>query len=274
MGDQLANNPEALRLFFTEDIYLLQQDVMEPEVSGEDTAETNILEKFDIGESAATAALEDDANVVDATLALPLNEVREVKVPMQDLVEASAFLEIPDTNTPRPLPVVEISIPSVHEAAALYNSSVQEDKILVPHSAAAIPDSNATPEINFEYKGKNARNILILVYDEINDVTTAEGRELFKKIVAAKSLSGNDYAILNFASYKDSTFKQLKTFFNAKVLLTFGVSPAHLGLPDYPQHEVIAHEGMQLMFSADLHEVSLDVEIKKALWTALKDMEL
>jgi hypothetical protein len=25
MGDQLANNPEALRLFFTEDIYLVQQ---------------------------------------------------------------------------------------------------------------------------------------------------------------------------------------------------------------------------------------------------------
>jgi DNA polymerase III psi subunit len=130
------------------------------------------------------------------------------------------------------------------------------------------------PELNFAYRGKNARNILILVYDEVNEVTTEAGREVFKNIVKAKNLSANDYAIVNYASYKNSTFNELRSFFNAKAILTFGVRAMQLGISDYPQHAVVTHEGVQLMFSADLHELSMDVNIKKALWSVLKQMEL
>jgi hypothetical protein len=240
MGDQLASNPEALRLFFTEDIYLVQQGA----------------------EESATSPL-------TAVHLVPLS------------------LETSETNTPDPNSIliqenrpaqlqedVEESLPLVQEAASPYTPLLTKAPIDTLNQSDEPQVSSPKLESSFVYLGKNARNILILVYDELNEVTTEAGREVFKNIVKAKSLTANDYAILNYASYKDSTFNELGDFFSAKAILTFGVKPVQLGIKDYPQHTVITHEGVRMMFSADLHELSMDTNIKRALWMALKEMEL
>jgi DNA polymerase III psi subunit len=220
MGDQLANNPEALRLFFNEDIYLLE----EAELA-----------------TAPTAAA--------GSIALTFKEDPAAQIP---------------TLQEQPSPVYTSERDSLRLKEEQAGGELAKD-----------PAGNQSEqEITFSYKGKNARNILILVYDEVNDVTTAQGRELFKNIVKAKELSGSDYAIVNYAGYKDATFAQLKRFFNAKAILTFGVKASQLGLAEYPTHTVVQHEGVQLLFSIDLHQISLDKNIKRALWAGLQQMEL
>jgi len=243
MGDQLANNPEALRLFFNEDIYLLA----EPELS--------------LAQGTVTSAS------AEAEVTTPTEmEVKHVVIPIKIPVA-------PDFKTPAVVPMepkvdVAPSIPSLQEEPApAYGNRASE----MPTAPGVTQTENV---INFSYKGKNARNILILVYDELNEVTTAEGRELFKNIVKAKELSGADYAIVNYAGYKDASFAQLKEFFNAKAILTFGVKASQLGLAEYPTHTVVQHEGVQMLFSIDLHQISLDTSIKRALWAALQQMEL
>jgi hypothetical protein len=176
MGDQITNNLEALRLLFTDDIYLLQEP---------------------------------------------------------DPAYGSAVIEAP----------VEIEVEVV-------------------------------PSPTFVYRGMNERKILILVYDEVNEVTTAEGREVFKNIVKSKELSGNDYAVLNYAAYSTASFAALKEFFSSKVILAFGVSALQLGLDDHPLHRLIEHQGVQMIFSADLHQMSSDKALKVALWACLKEMSL
>jgi hypothetical protein len=193
MGDQVTNNPEALRLLFTEDIYLVQ----EPDpVYG---------------------------SAVPGTVAK---------------VEVVAEVE-----------VVPVEV--------------------VPEGEAVV-----SPLPTYVFRGMNQRNILMLVFDEVNEVTTLEGREVFKNIVKSKDLSGNDYAVLNYAAYPTATFEELREFFGSKVILAFGVSAAQLGLDDHPVHRVIEHQGVKMIFSADLHEMSSDKTLKLALWSCLKQMDL
>jgi hypothetical protein len=182
MGDQVTNNPEALRLLFTEDIYLVQE----------------------------------------------------------------------------PDPV--------------YGSAVPET--VAEAEVAAEVEAVVSPLPTYVFRGMNQRNILMLVFDEVNEVTTLEGREVFKNIVKSKDLSGNDYAVLNYAAYPTATFEELREFFGSKVILAFGVSAAQLGLDDHPVHRVIEHQGVKMIFSADLHEMSSDKTLKLALWSCLKQMDL
>jgi DNA polymerase III psi subunit len=240
MGDQLASNPEALRLFFTEDIYLVQQGTEESPTSP--LGAVHLVPQSP--ETSETNALDPNSILIQENLPAQLKEE------------------------------VEENLPLVEEAASSYTPSLTKTPIEALDQADEPQLSSPKLESSFVYLGKNARNILILVYDELNEVTTEAGREVFKNIVKAKSLSANDYAILNYASYKDSTFKELSDFFRAKAILTFGVKPLQLGITDYPQHTVITHEGVRMMFSADLQELSMDTNIKRALWRALKEMEL
>jgi len=245
MGDQLANNPEALRLFFNEDIYLLA----EPEF-----AVTN--------RPITSSAAETETTTQTDT------EVKHVVIPI-NVPEAPDFKLPAVTSKPRQENVAAATASLQEEPSPAYGNSNGTTK-----QAGVNTSNEAEQEINFSYKGRNARNILILVYDEVNEVTTAEGRELFKNIVKAKELSGSDYAIVNYAGYKDASFAQLKRFFNAKAILTFGVKASQLGLAEYPTHTVVQHEGVQMLFSIDLHQISLDTSIKRALWAALQQMEL
>ena len=199
MSDQITNNSAALRLFFTDDIYLLKED---------------------------TGA------------ALPMAELPTTKA------EPVVTAEIPDL----------ISIPEPLETVA--EKPVEEEPI------------------SFRFVGKNLRNILILVHDVENDVSTDVGKELLRNIVKAIGLTGNDFALLNYAGYPRTTFSQLKASLNSSTLFSFGVTPEQLGLPVMAQHTVVQHEGVKMIFSNDLHQLSSDQLGKKTLWGSLKLMNL
>jgi transcriptional regulatory protein LevR len=241
MADQLVNNPEALRLFFNDDIFLVQQ-----------------------GEEEMFAAQLKPADSQPVNVETP----RANSQPVPNVAIPSISLGKLEEE------VNESIVSLVQEPVTVYKAEVSQELHDELNTVAEKETSNTPVELTFEYKGKNGRNILFLVYDERNEVTTDEGRELFKNIVKAKELTANDYAILNYALYKNSSFNELRRFFNAQAILTFGVNASQLGITDYPQHTVISHEGVKLLFSADLHELSMDSNIKRALWSALKDMKL
>jgi hypothetical protein len=273
MGDQLANNPEALRLFFTDDIYLVQQEAEESFTTAAwamDLADAN--SKASLTKMEGSGIVDVAASMLglpDGVVGLPKSNVN----PLATIAGLPVSIVNLTANEPNEL---EQAIPEntslVQETPISYNAGAEQamDLNLIQETQA----NTLKQEPSFIYRGKNGRNVLILVYDEVNDVTTEEGREVFKNIVKAKNLSADDYAIVNYASYNTSSFNELRRFFNAKVILAFGVNSLQLGILDYPQHTIINHEGVQLMFSADLHELSMDLKIKRALWTALKDMEL
>lgn len=188
MSNQLTNNAEALRLFFTEDIYLVKD-----------------IQRVDFTKN--TVAKSDLARVDD--------EPKEV------------FVEIPEISR---------------------------------------------KQFDFKYLGKNQKQILILVNDNANEVSTENGRELLRKIVKAISLTANDFALLNYANFKEAAFDDLNDFFKCKLVLAFGVGAEKLGLPNNPLHQITHFKEIKLVFTHNLHDLDNDNESKKLLWGSLKQL--
>lgn len=192
MAEQLTTNTEALKLFFSDDIYLL--------------ANENITGKEEVNEPEKKEPVEMPAAVVAEPVTPP--EVTEIRT------------------------------------------------------------------VEFSYLGKNARNILILVCDPQNQVSTEEGRELLRKIVKAIDLSATDFALVNCAAYQGVSFAEFQTYFKPRLLLSFGVLPEQIGLAGQQQHSLMRQGDIDLIFSSELHALSEDMNGKKALWASLKQLNV
>nr|WP_199078334.1 hypothetical protein [Pedobacter sp. ASV19] len=192
MAEQLTSNNEALRLFFTDDVYLI----------------TN--EEIKVSETAPVESLPTPTQPIKQEAVSAAAEVQPVKKQKRD----------------------------------------------------------------FNYLGKNAKNILILVSDPVNQVSTEEGRELLRKIVKAIDLSAADFALVNCSAYADADFEELQTYFKPSLMLSFGVLPEAIGLAAQPQNSIVKHKGITLVFSAELQALSEDMNGKKRLWGSLKQLNI
>lgn len=125
----------------------------------------------------------------------------------------------------------------------------------------------------FKYLGKNQKNILILVNDNQNDVSTEQGRELLRKLVKAINLTANDFALVNYSDYTSEKYNDLKAFFNCKLMIAFGVNAIDLNLPTQPLHQLINYAEATLLFAKNLHDLDTDQVSKKILWTSLQQLK-
>ena len=137
--------------------------------------------------------------------------------------------------------------------------------------AVVIAVQNSKTE--FKYLGKNQKNILILVNDYQNDVSTEQGRELLRKLVKAINLTANDFALVNYSDYTSEKYNDLKAFFNCKLMIAFGVDAVDLNVPAQPLHQLITYEEVTLLFARNLHDLDTDQVSKKILWTSLQQLK-
>ncbi|WP_410220279.1 hypothetical protein [Pedobacter sp.] len=197
MHSQLTHNEQALRLFFTDDIYLVNEPVLQ----------------YDLQEKPSVENKEEESLMTE---------------------EPSAKTEVP----------VIAEVPAVQQA------------------------------INFVYLGKNQKNILVLVNDAENSVCSKEGMEFLTKIVGAVGLTSKDIAILNFARNAHARYESLRSFFGFKLLMSFGVSAGELGLEkEFPLHNLELYNGVETIFTSNLHPLSSDLSAKKQLWGNLKQLK-
>lgn len=200
MGDQITTSAEALRLFFTEDIYMVSND-----------EQVSQLPQYDAG-AVAVPPIKTVVQAEDKTVAIPA-----IEIPIQ--------------------------------------------------KEAVVP-------VVFKYLGKNQKNVLILVNDQQNEVSTERGRELLRNLVKAIQLTANDFALLNYAAYAETQFEALEKFFSSKLVMAFGVTPSQLGLADLSKNSLHIQGGIQLVFSGNLDELAEDQQGKKTLWGSLKQLSI
>ncbi|MES2416790.1 MAG: hypothetical protein V4541_01315 [Bacteroidota bacterium] len=140
--------------------------------------------------------------------------------------------------------------------------------------ALAEPDlPTPADNIDFKYLGKNQKNILILVNDEINEVSSLLGRELLRKLVKAINLTANDFALVNYAQYKTTTYDTFEAFFNCQLVLAFGVKASDLALPNQILHQIAEHKQVKMIFTSNLHDLDSDQASKKILWNSLQQLK-
>jgi hypothetical protein len=204
MTDQLTSNAEALRLFFTEDIFLIKDKT-------------------------------------EAALAKPVIAAPEVV--------AKENATLPKVETP------------IYQEPVAVLPTVEE------------PVVAAKPKLDFKFLGKNQKNILILVNDSNNEVSTEQGRELLRKLVNAIALTAKDFALVNYANYQTATYADFNDFFACKLVLAFGVDPQQLALAAQPLHQLQQIGETKLVFTTNLHDLDSDPASKKVLWGSLQQLK-
>lgn len=218
MADQLATGADALRLFFTDDLFLVKEE-----------------------------ELIDSTAAVIAAVAAAEKAVHSVNAAAQPAPTPAAPIVTPTLQAASPIPAVELP-------------------------KEAVLETSAAPA--FKYLGKNQKNVLILVHDERNETSTERGRELLRNIVKALQLTANDFALLNYAAYANTPFNTLTTFFSSKLVLSFGVAAAQLGLGEQGLNVLHQEGSVQLVFSQNLDLLAESQQDKKALWGSLKQIQL
>lgn len=131
-----------------------------------------------------------------------------------------------------------------------------------------------TPQRTFTFLGKNEKQVLILVNDDDNEVSSEQGRTLLRNLVKAINLTANDFALVNYASCENAGIEAFLNFFKFKHLLAFGVSPSHLGLPDQALHQLVEQRGVGYLFTSNLHDLHNDPLTKRSLWASLQALKL
>jgi len=191
MGEQLTDNAAALRMFFTEDIYLVGTE----------------------------------------PLGLPVQTV-------------------PATN-PEPARAPEVAV--------------------IPAGLSPAP---VIVKTEFKYLGKNQKNVLIIVNDQQNEVSSDRGKELLRNIVKAIQLSASDFALVNYSAYKGAQFTEMTTFFSSKLVMIFGVQPSLLGLGDQPKNIIFMEAATQVVYADNLDLLAEDQLGKKTLWGSIKKLSI
>jgi DNA polymerase III psi subunit len=248
MAEQLTSNTEALRLFFTEDIYLIASEV---------TAPVPVLKE--------EAVVPQETVVLEATVAQKAVAPEDTVVPQGTLVSGETVIQ-------KAVAPEETVVPQ----GTLVPRETVAQKAVVPEDIDVINKTELSSVTAADYKfiGENARKVLILVNDPDNAVSTAPGTALLWKIVAAIKLSPNDCAVLNYQHYQGHSYEELNAFFRPQLLLSFGIAPAVLGLQEQ-QTEILGQQnGVKAIFSSELNALEVNITIKKALWKSLQQLTL
>jgi DNA polymerase III psi subunit len=276
MSDQLTNNPEALRLFFTEEIYLVDA----PQHSAGSVFE-RVHDKVpgDISElghvSGEVSEDVQDYVPVDVHRAVPV--INEANGTAPDLIDEEQTSRISQHGQAVDIESALPSIPNTMTSIPNMEGGIEQD----PQHTSAITASDTPPTLPdapaaqpFSYVGANERNILILVNDERFPVSTQEGRELLGNILKAIGLNRNDCALVNYITCNGANFQELNDFFEPQYVFAFGVTPEQLDIAGAGYNRIVQQGASKLIFSSNLDALSGDATTKKLLWGSLKQIKL
>ncbi|GAB3431861.1 hypothetical protein [Niabella aquatica] len=140
--------------------------------------------------------------------------------------------------------------------------------------AQKVPAPKTEPvksDTQWKLLGNNQKNILIAVtYENIAHLPDPQ-LDFLMQLLKACQLSLNDVALINLGNYKDIGYTDILSYFQAKTILLFGISPQQLGFPfETPQYQVQAFTHYTVIHAPALHDLQNDKPAKGLLWTGLK----
>lgn len=250
MGSELTTNGDALRLFFTDDIYLIKGE-----------------EGFSTGE-----VLESDLQKVSEATTAEATVPADVENPVAGFAKGTAAAVTPisapeatPVTTPTVIPVTADSIPLTAPVIP---------SVTIPITIPQFPALEKAAAFSFKFLGQNKKKILIMVNDADHEVSDEAGRELLRKIVKSINLTASDFALLNYAKYPKTSFADLQQYFSSVLVFAFGVSSGDLQLPSHPENKIVMEGDVRLIFSGELRKLEQDPIGKKTLWGSLKQLGL
>lgn len=126
-------------------------------------------------------------------------------------------------------------------------------------------------EAGIDFLGGNEKNIVFVVKNGQHKFLNDSELKFLSGLIEACSITMGDIAIINFASHKDVTYKNLLSLLAPQRILCFGISSADIGLPfKIPYFQIQHFEETQYIFCPGLEQLQEDVDSKKQLWISLQ----
>ncbi len=154
--------------------------------------------------------------------------------------------------------------------------SIGNAKIAKDENLHVSENMDVTKKGNFEsikYLGKNAKNILILVYEEEHAFLGDDELSFLMNILNACAVSMQDVALVNAGNNADVVYENLNAQFEPCKIIFLGTEPQLLNFPvQIPQYKIQAYNNQQYLCAPSLEKLSSDKEEKKKLWMVLKVM--
>lgn len=149
--------------------------------------------------------------------------------------------------------------------AGLYNKSL----ILLDNHAST---KEPSPEVTFNFLGKNAKRILVLV--SVTDSTFLADADLdfLTKMLDACQLSLADIVLVNLGATKVH-YQQLIDQFSPECFLLFSIAPADIELPiHFPNFQLQKYNNCSFVTAPALQILASSIAEKKLFWTVLKTL--
>jgi len=140
-----------------------------------------------------------------------------------------------------------------------------EDIYLVREEIAS---DNGAVDDTTAFMGMNKKGIVILVHDSGADCLPPDHEELLRKILASVQLTMDDVYVINTFHYKEAPLS-----FGSRVV-SFGDENLSLHSEITEKYKIINVEGIEILPIDSLVQIGQSVELKKKLWSCLKEMFL
>lgn len=150
----------------------------------------------------------------------------------------------------------------------LYSKSLVDTKA---NKVDTVIRSQAQKESEWNYLGKNEKQIMVLVhYPDQNELTDKQFSFLNNMLAACK-ISLADIVLMNISQNPDANHKKLTEYFHSTTILLFGIEPASFGLPlSFPHFQVQTFANCTYLFTPTLVELENDKVLKSKLWVCLR----
>jgi DNA polymerase III psi subunit len=169
-------------------------------------------------------------------------------------------------NTPvdETQPVVELTPPVIEQPVAEQISVTPEPQM---------PDLIVkTPEITFNYLGKNNKNFLILVNYANEEFITTTHLTALESILKRKDLSIDDVAILNVHNDAPLKLATLSEYFKPTRLVIMGKDSLPEGIGNLPLNQPLQGKKTHVLYSFSFDEMMSSNDNKKTFWEQMKTL--
>lgn len=149
-----------------------------------------------------------------------------------------------------------------------------ESQVHVKREKKSLADETPSEYLSqdsIKYLGNNAKNILILVSEEVHAFLGDDELSFLMNVLNACNISMVDVALVNSYNNEAIQYEKLMNQFYPSIILFLGTGPQLLGFPiQIPIYQVQNYNKQQYLCAPSLQKLSTDKEEKKQLWLSLK----
>jgi len=148
---------------------------------------------------------------------------------------------------------------------------LDNDKI-AKHIPVAEEPIVKTPDLNFNYLGRNNKNFLVLVNYAAEETISEAHLTALENILKRKDLSIDDVAILNTHAYLPLSVASLSQYFKYRKLLIMGKNALPADMEPVTLNQPKKKGDTAVLYSFSFDEMMDSNENKKAFWDQMKTL--